>query len=415
MKIAVVGGGIGGLSAALGLLKAGFDVQVYEQAARFGEIGAGIQISPNASRLLDRLGLRPAMDRYGVRPAAVHQKRWDDGRTLQRAPLGPEVESRFGAPYYHFHRGDLAALLAEAMPPERLHADHRLVGLDEKGERIVARFENGQSTVGDLLIGADGIHSTVRAALYPAEGPPIWSGIMLWRGAIRWPTWRDGRTMAIAGGNFAKFVYYPIAADPRSPEMRLTNWAVMARTGDAGTGPQRREDWSRIGIAEEVLPFVRDRFRLDFVDPAAIIEATGSFYEYPNCDRDPLPRWSFGRVTLLGDAAHPMYPVGSNGASQAILDARCLAACLTSGVGIEAALARYDAERRPATADIVLANRRGGPEGVIDMIEARAPDGFDAIDEVASYEERKAMVRGYASLAGFARPDDKQEGDGRKR
>jgi 5-methylphenazine-1-carboxylate 1-monooxygenase len=151
-----------------------------------------------------------------------------------------------------------------------------------------------------------------------------------------------------------------------------------------------------------VLPFVRDRFRLDYVDPAAIIEATGEFYEYPNCDRDPLPQWSFGRVTLLGDAAHPMYPVGSNGASQAILDARSLADHLGQAASVEAALADYDTERRPLTSKIVLANRTGGPEGVIDMVEARAPDGFDDVDQVASHEEREAMVRGYASLAGFA-------------
>ena len=177
----------------------------------------------------------------------------------------------------------------------------------------------------------------------------------------------------------------------------------MANTGDSGTSPLRPGDWSRPGVIDDVLPFVRDRFQLDFVDPASIIQATDGFYEYPNCDRDPLPRWSFGRVTLLGDAAHPMYPVGSNGASQAILDAGCLAMHLAAEPTVEAALTRYDGERRPATSAIVLANRQGGPEAVIDMVEARAPHGFDDIDAVASREERKSVVRGYASLAGFAR------------
>ena len=145
MKITIIGGGIGGLSAALHLLKAGLDVHVYEQSPRIGEIGAGIQISPNASRLLIRLCLKPALDVAGVRPLAVNQRRWDDGRTLQRAPLGPEVEATFGAPYYHLHRGDLAELLGAAVPAERLHVGHRLVGLEQKGERVVARFENGAS------------------------------------------------------------------------------------------------------------------------------------------------------------------------------------------------------------------------------------------------------------------------------
>jgi 2-polyprenyl-6-methoxyphenol hydroxylase-like FAD-dependent oxidoreductase len=191
--------------------------------------------------------------------------------------------------------------------------------------------------------------------------------------------------------------------DPARPQMRLTNWAIMARLSEGQVPPPRREDWNRIGQREEALPFVRDKFHLGFLDPVALIEATETFYEYPNCDRDPLPRWSFGRVTLLGDAAHPMYPVGSNGASQAILDARCLPRLLGAAPSVPAAFSAYDAERRPATAKLVAANRKGGPEGVIDMIEERAPDGFDDIDRVASHAEREAIVRGYASMAGFAR------------
>jgi 2-polyprenyl-6-methoxyphenol hydroxylase-like FAD-dependent oxidoreductase len=148
---------------------------------------------------------------------------------------------------------------------------------------------------------------------------------------------------------------------------------------------------------------MRDRFRLDFVDPLALIGASGTFYEYPMCDCDPLPRWSFGRVTLLGDAAHPMYPVGSNGASQAVLDARSLARWLTQSGSVPDGLAAYDAERRPVTAEIVLNNRKGGPERVIDVLEERAPDGFADVDAVASYAEREAIVRGYASMARFAK------------
>jgi 2-polyprenyl-6-methoxyphenol hydroxylase-like FAD-dependent oxidoreductase len=212
--------------------------------------------------------------------------------------------------------------------------------------------------------------------------------------------------MVIAGGYDAKLVFYPIHVDPSEPGQRLTNWAIMARLGDGAAPPPRREDWSRPGRRDEALRFVRDRFRLGFVDPAALIEATGTIYEYPCCDRDPAPRWSFGRATLLGDAAHPMYPTGSNGAGQAVLDARSLArhlsSCLDSGAPVAEALAAYDAERRPATADVVLANRRGGPERVIDLVEARAPEGFDDLAAVASHAEREAIVRGYASLAGFA-------------
>jgi 2-polyprenyl-6-methoxyphenol hydroxylase-like FAD-dependent oxidoreductase len=209
--------------------------------------------------------------------------------------------------------------------------------------------------------------------------------------------------MVIAGGMGAKFVFYPIHHDPSQPERRLTNWAVQARVAEGGV-PPRREDWNRAGLLDDVAALVRERFRLDFVDPLALIEASGRFYEYPMCDRDPLPRWSHGRMTLLGDAAHPMYPVGSNGASQAVLDAVCLARHFASGLPVVAALAAYDAERRPTVNDIVLSNRAGGPERVIDVLEHRAPDGFDNIEAVAPYAERQAIVRGYASLAGFAKP-----------
>lgn len=409
MKALIAGAGIGGLTTALFLHEAGIEVEIFERADEVRELGVGINMLPHAVKQLADLGLMADLDAAGIRTRElIYTNRF--GQIVWRELRG--LDAGHDVPQISIHRGKLLGVIYRAVI-DRLGRDAinlgcRVDGFGETGNTVSVRFARGDGSRGeargDLLIGADGIHSAVRAALYPGEGPSIWSGIMLWRGATHWPKWRDGRTMAIAGGNFAKFVYYPIEADPGEPGMRLTNWAVMAKVGEAGAPPLRREDWSRSGVMEEVLPFVRDRFHLDFVDPAAIIRATETFYEYPNCDREPLPRWSFGRVTLLGDAAHPMYPVGSNGASQAILDAQSLATHLRSGDGIEAALSRYDAERRPATSAIVLANRKGGPEGVIDMIEARAPDGFDDIDKVASYEERESVVRGYASLAGFARP-----------
>ncbi len=182
----------------------------------------------------------------------------------------------------------------------------------------------------------------------------------------------------------------------------MTNWGVMARIGAAGTPPPRREDWSRVGRHDDALQFVKESFQLGAIDPVKIIEATETVFEYPNCDRDPLRRWSFDRVTLLGDAAHPMYPVGSNGASQAILDAEALARHLSSGVDVKAALVAYEDERRPPTSAIVLRNREGGPEQVIDAVESRAPHGFDELESVLSYTEREAIVKGYARLAGYA-------------
>ena len=408
MHVLIIGGGIGGLATALSLHEAGIGCTVFEQVRELRELGVGINTLPHAIKELAALGLLPALDRAGIRTRElVYANRF--GQVVWRELRG--VDAGLDTPQFSIHRGKLHTVLLDAVH-ERLGRDAvrtgcRLVSFVQRDDRVVARFERREAgdafeVAGDALVGADGIHSTVRAEFYPDEGPPVWNGMMLWRGAADWPVYADGRTMVISGGMGQKFVFYPIHADPAVPQRRLTNWAVMARVGDSSGLPPRREDWNREGRLEDVEPFVRDRFRLEFVDPMALIRASGTVYEYPMCDRDPLPRWSFGRATLLGDAAHPMYPVGSNGASQAVLDARALARWLVGG-DVVAGLARYDAERRPMTSEIVLNNRKGGPERVIDVMEERAPDGFEDVEAVASYAEREAIVRGYASMAGFAK------------
>ncbi|WP_119389233.1 flavin-dependent oxidoreductase [Taklimakanibacter lacteus] len=409
MKLLIIGGGIGGLVTALALNRAGVDVEVFEQSQELRELGVGINLLPHAVKELAEHGLLPALDAAGIRTRElIYTNRL--GQVVWRELRG--LDAGYEVPQFSIHRGKLHGVLLgavlERLGAGRLHTDRRLVDLAEGDGRVTARFESRSQggrveAAGDGLIGADGIHSRVRSIFYPQEGPLLWSGIMLWRGATEWPVHGDGRTMMIAGGNAAKFVFYPIHSDPARPATRLTNWAIMARIADGSGPPPRREDWNATARPQEVQAFVADSFRLGFVEPARIIEATGTFYEYPNCDRDPVACWSFGRTTLLGDAAHPMYPVGSNGASQAILDAAALARHLTAMPDVAEAFAAYDAERRPMTAEIVRNNRRGGPEGVIDLVEARAPEGFDDIEDVASFAEREAIVRGYASLAGYSR------------
>lgn len=408
MKLLIIGGGIGGLVTALALHKAGIDVEIFEQSQELRELGVGINLLPHAVKELAALGLLPALDEAGIRTRElIYLNR--HGQVVWRELRG--LDAGYDVPQISIHRGKLHGVLLKAvlerLGAERLHTGQRFVDLAEAPDKVIARLESRAGehveVTGDGLIGCDGIHSRVRALFYLEEGSLLWSGIMLWRGSTSWPVHEDGRTMIIAGGNAAKFVFYPIHHDPAQPDRRLTNWAIMARIADGSGPPPRREDWNAVGRIEEACAFVEDSFRLGFIEPKQIIEATGVFYEYPNCDRDPVGRWSFGRVTLLGDAAHPMYPVGSNGASQAILDAAALARHLAAVPEPEAAFAAYDADRRPLTADIVRANRRGGPEGVIDVVEARAPDGFDDIDKVASFAEREAIVRGYASKAGYAK------------
>lgn len=409
MHILIAGGGIGGLATALSLHQAGIACTVFEQVREPRELGVGINTLPHAIKELAALGLLDTLDRAGIRTRElIYANRF--GQVVWREPRG--LDAGLDTPQFSIHRGKLLGLLLaavrERLGPDAVRTGCRLAAFTEDTNAITASFEHRDTgtmieATGDALIGADGIHSTLRALLYPDEGPPVWNGTMLWRGAADWPTWIDGRTMIISGGMTAKFVYYPIHADPAHPDRRLTNWAVMARVADGDTAPPRREDWNRPGVLSELEPLVRERFRLDFVDPMALIRASGEFYEYPLCDRDPLVRWSFGRASLLGDAAHPMYPVGSNGASQAVLDARSLARHLTINEDVPTALAAYDAERRPMTAEIVLNNRKGGPERVIDVLESRAPDGFTDVDMVASYAEREAIVRGYATMAGFAK------------
>ncbi len=358
---------------------------------RVRELGVGINTLPHAIKELKQLGLLDRLDAVGIRTfELIYTNRF--GQEIWREPRG--LDAGYDVPQFSIHRGRLqgviypgGALAARREPhPHRAPARRVPAGRGRRHRLFLRprRQPHRRTVRGDVLIGADGIHSHVRAALYPNEGPARWNGSMLWRGALDWPQFLTGRSMVIAGGMAAKLVVYPIGEGARD-DRPLTNWAVLVKIGEGGV-PPNKEDWSRPGRFEDLMPHVQ-RFRIPYVDAKALIEATPEFWEYPMCDRDPLPRWSHGRVTLLGDAAHPMYPVGSNGASQAILDARCLADLLENADHPMQALWAYEQERLPPTAQIVRMNRSGGPEGVIDAVEQRAPDGF-------TEHRRRAVVRG---------------------
>ena len=400
MNVLIAGGGVGGLALALMLHQRGIACAVLEAAPAVKPLGVGINTLPHAIRELAALDLLPALDAVAIRTRELrYLNRF--GQEIWKEPRG--VWAGHEVPQFSIHRGHLHQVLWQAaearLPVGALLRNARLQSFAQDEAGVTAQLVDGRSLRGDVLIGADGIHSAIRARLHPDDGGIRWNGIQMWRGAVEWPAFEGGDTMIIAGDMKEKLVLYPIAPGA-SATTRLTNWVVCAQIGDASKPPPRREDWSRPGQLDEVLAHVA-RFRIPFLDVAALVRATGEFWEYPMCDRDPLPFWTQGRVTLLGDAAHPMYPVGSNGASQAVLDARCLADLLATQAP-EAALAAYAAERLPKTAEIVRANRKGGPERVVDEVSARAPDGFARLEDVISREELAAIAGGYAQMAGFA-------------
>lgn len=401
-RVLIAGGGVGGLVLALALHARGIPATVCEAAAEVKELGVGINTLPHAISQLATLGLLEALDRVAIRTRELrYLNRF--GQLIRSEPRG--LFAGHAVPQFSIHRGRLHRVLwnvaRERLGSDRVRPGMRLADFSQDDAGVVARFSDGTTIAADALIGADGIHSRVRALLHPDDGGIRWQGIFMWRGAVDWPAFEGGDVMVIAGDMDEKLVLYPIA-EGSAPGRRLTNWVVCARLGDGTAPPPRREDWSREGRLSDVLPRVR-RFRIPWLDVEALVRATPTFWEYPMCDRDPLPWWTQGRVTLLGDAAHPMYPVGSNGASQAVLDAASLAEKIAT-LPVAEALVAYERERLPATRAIVESNRLGGPERVVDVVSARAPAGFARLSDVIAPEELDAIAKGYAQMAGFAAP-----------
>jgi 5-methylphenazine-1-carboxylate 1-monooxygenase len=409
MTVIVAGAGIGGLTLALSLHQAGVPVKVFESSAEIRPLGVGINLLPHAVRELDELGLLPRLDRLGVRTAelAYYSKR---GQLIWSEARGEAAGYRW--PQFSIHRGGLQMLLLEAararLGPERILTGWHLESWRETAEGVEAHFADrksgtpGVDAVGNVLIGADGIHSALRR-LYPGEGAPIWNGAILWRGTARAKPYLTGRSMIMAGHEFQKFVAYPISApggDGADDGKATINF--IAERKFAADHDWRREDWNRPGDLADFLPQFED-WRFDWLDVPGLIRAAEAVYEYPMVDRDPLPRWTEGRATLLGDAAHAMYPIGSNGASQAILDARVLTREIMTRGMTAAALEAYEAERRPATARIVLANRQNGPEQVMQRVEELAPDGFRHIGDVLTPGQLEEAAASYKKIAGFDR------------
>jgi 5-methylphenazine-1-carboxylate 1-monooxygenase len=398
LECIVVGAGIGGLATALSLHEIGANVEVFEATRELRPLGVGINLLPHAVLELEALGLLGELRARSVAPSLLVYctKR---GQEIWREPRG--VAAGYRWPQLSTHRGVLQEVMLDALVARAglsvLHLGRGLVRIDDGGGRPAAVFEDARVEA-DVVVAADGIHSVARSQRFPAEGPPRWNGSLLWRGVAEIDAVLDGRTMIWAGHPEQKFVGYPIGDLPGGKQ--AFNFVAELRRPESDLAAT--EDWNREGSLGDFLPWF-EAWDFGWLDVPLVVREAPATYLFPMVDRDPLPRWTFGRSTLLGDAAHPMYPIGSNGASQAILDARVLAGCIRRHPGnLDEALDRYEKARRPATAAIVRANRGHGPELPMVLVEERAPEGFTDIADVITTEEIARVTEEYRKTAGFS-------------
>jgi 2-polyprenyl-6-methoxyphenol hydroxylase-like FAD-dependent oxidoreductase len=404
-EVIIVGAGIGGLTLGLALHAAGIPCRIFESAAEIRPIGVGINLLPHATKELAALGLEAAVARVAIETKdATFFNRF--GQLIYQEPLGRAAG--YEHPQFSIHRGDLQMLLLDAFRVraggDRLSINQHCVGVEQDDTGVSVTFSDGpgdanRSTVrGRVAIACDGINSAVRKQFFPSEGEPRYSGVNMWRGVTRWKPMLSGASMVRAGWlSHGKMVIYPIRA-AGADGLQLINWVA-----EIETPIYRKRDWTRAGSIDDFIgPFADWHF--DWLDVPAFIRAADSVLEFPMVDQDPLPRWSFGRVTLLGDAAHPMVPRGSNGAGQAILDARALTLALLENGDPVAALAAYEKQRLEATTRIVLTNRTNPPDAILREVFQRTNDQpFGAIEDVISRDELVALSEGYKRIAGYSK------------
>ncbi|WP_144632481.1 flavin-dependent oxidoreductase [Bordetella genomosp. 13] len=401
--VVIIGAGVGGLVLALSLHQAGIACRVYEAVREIRPLGVGINLLPHATRELDELGLLPALDPVGVRTKeSVFYTR--HGQLIYREPAGQAAG--YDWPQYSIHRGDLQMALLDAVR-QRLGADSvvtdaRCSRVDQDDAGVTAHFRDNDGhdlppVRGAIAVGCDGIHSALRKQLYPREGAPRYSGVNMWRGTTRCKPFLSGASMVRAGWlSTGKMVIYPIRDDVDAQGNQLVNWVAEIEAAEPAV-----RDWTRAGRLEDFFPAFAD-WHFDWLDVAALIQDADGILEYPMVDQDPLPTWTQGRLTLLGDAAHPMVPRGSNGAGQAVIDARYLAGQLKRQGLTPAALADYDRVRVEATTRVVLTNRANPPDAILREVHVRSGDRpYARIEDVISPAELESISANYKRVAGF--------------
>lgn len=404
MKIVIVGGGIAGLSLALSLHQNGLTCEVYEAAPQLTEIGVGITLLPHAVRELAALGLQPALEAVGIENAeSVFFNRF--GQFIYSEPRGRHAG--YLLPELGLHRGKLHGILHEAVVQRLgksvLNLDHRCIGVEQAEEGATAFFESTStgralpSVDCDVLIACDGVNSAVRRQIYPHE-KMAFTGINTWRGVtVHKPILTGKSYLRIGSIETGKMVIYPIVDNVDGHGNQLINWvAEIQRPGEA------MNDWNQSGHADDFLDIFKD-WQFDWLDVPALIRGASQILEYPMVDKDPIPQWTFNRVTLAGDAAHPMYPRGSNGSAQALIDARTLADQLTLNANPMAALKAYEALRLGPTTKVVLANRSVPPDFIIKKVdELSEGKPFERIGDLISQAELRSISENYQTIAGFS-------------
>jgi 5-methylphenazine-1-carboxylate 1-monooxygenase len=403
--IIIVGGGIGGLTLGLAFHAAGIPCRILESAPQIRAVGVGINLLPHATRELAALGLQADLARVAIATQdATFFNRF--GQLIYQEPLG--LPAGYDHPQFSIHRGDLQMVLLEAFRSragaERILTNHHCIGLEQDDAGVSVHFSAGPGgpvggTVrGRALVACDGINSVVRKLLFPDEGEPRYSGVNMWRGVTRWKPILSGASLIRAGWlSHGKMVIYPIRK-AGSDGLQLINWVA-----EIETSRYRKRDWNREGRNDDFIGAFAN-WHFDWLDVPALIRAADHVLEFPMVDQDPLPRWSFGRVTLLGDAAHPMVPRGSNGAGQAILDTRAMTQALLANSDPVAAFAAYEKQRLEATTRVVLTNRANPPDAILREVFVRTNDRpFASIDDVISRDELVALSDSYKQIAGYSK------------
>lgn len=403
--VIIAGGGIGGLATALTLQQIGVPFVVYEAVREMRPLGVGINLQPNAVRELYELGITQAdLDDVGL-PAREWALVGLNGNDIYSEPRGRLAG--YDWPQYAVHRGQFHMLLHDKLVqragPGAVKLGSRVTGYRKTADGVTALVEHADGSAseahGRLLIGADGIHSSIRAQMHPDQPPIHWGGAVMWRGTTWAKPIRTGASFVGLGTHRHRIVFYPISHPDPQTGLAMINWIAEITIDNA-------EGWKELGWFRQVeisdfLHHFQD-WTWDWLDVPALLSGADAAFENPMIDRDPIPTWRDGPVALLGDAAHAMYPTGSNGASQAIVDARVLGACLIEQGVTPAALAAYDAKLCGPISQLILRNRGAGPFGLLNLVDERCGGAFDDIDDVVPAAERAAFMAGYKAAAGFA-------------